>query len=377
MFDRPDTYRLRWQVARREPWRDVSQLSDGELLDEWMRTVDDADVWGESWFQRAALGGSAYGSAQPQPLEAAPVEDLAPKHFIGFEVLDGAGEPYPGLAYVLRGPGGEIDEEGTLPASAQIRRNDVPDDDWSLTLRTVDELVWGANAALCGDPVELRGRVAGHADGTEVEIRIFRELRETDDEVIDTARAIVQAGQVVATWTYDPNAPHALEGTYPALRFIAELRVPGVPGWAKTLAPVVFELPAVRSARWSRRGAAPGKPVEARVGVVGMKNESPVTIEVFKQRRDGAQECLATFQGLPVADGQVVVEWTYEADPDDPLAPNEAECFFVATSETWLDATRTSGPLWISRAIGRKARRKQSHAGRGKKPEDRQPRAGS
>jgi hypothetical protein len=370
MFDRPDPYRLRLQAARREPWRDVSQLSDRELLDEWTRTVD-SDVWGESWFQRAALGGSAYGSALPQQVESAPVEDLAPKHFIGFEVLDGVGEPYPGLAYVLRGPGDEI-EEGTLPASAQIRRNDVPDDDWSLTLRTVDELVWDATAALCGDPVALRGRVTGHADGTEVEIRIFRELRETDDDVIECLAATVQAGQVLASWTYDPNASHAIAGTYPELRFIAELRVPGVPGWAKTLTPVVFALPAVRAARWSRRGAAPGKPVEARVGVVGMKDGSPMTIEIFKQRRDGAQECLATFEGLPVVEGKVAVEWTYEADPEDPLAPNEAECFFVATSETWLDATRTSGPLWISRAVGRKARRKKSQIGGAKKPADRQ-----
>lgn len=355
--DRPDAYRLRRRAANREPWRDFTELSDDELVDEWLRRIerDEYDPWADEWFQRASTHREAWGVV-PEALPGMPLKELLQTYFIAFEVEDGAGDPYPGLAYVLEGPG-RAREEGTLPASGEIRRSDVLDDDYRLTLKMVEDIAWASTIAQCGEEVELLGHVSGHADGTAVEIRIFRELRETDDDVIDTILATVESGMVVARWGYDVNASPT---THPQLRFVAELRVPGVPGWAKTAVPVVFELPAVRVVRWSRRATAPGKPVEIRVAVAGISDGSPLTVEVFKQRRDGAQECLASFEGIPVTDGRVVLSWTYESDASDPHAANEAECFFVATSETFLDATRTSGPLWISRAVGRKAKRKRA-----------------
>jgi hypothetical protein len=354
--ERPDAYRLRRRAVNREPWRDFTQLSDDELIEEWLRRIenDEYDPWADDWYQRASTHPETWG-AVPESLPGRPLKELLKTYFVGFEVQDGAGDPYPGLAYVLEGPG-RAREEGTLPASALIRRSDVLDDDYRLTLAMVDDIAWASTTAQCGQEVELLGHVTGHADGTTVEIRIFRELRETDDDVIATIDATVAGGMVIARWGYDVNASPA---THPQLRFVAELRVPGVPGWAKTAVPVVFELPAIRVARWSRRATAPGKPVEIRVKVAGIADGSPMTIEVFKQRRDGAHDCLASFEGLAVVEGGVVLPWTYEADAADPKAANEAECFFVATSEEFLDATRTSGPLWISRAVGRKVKRKR------------------
>lgn len=342
-FDRVDPYSVRFDLARREPWRNVSMLSDDELVDEWLRDPERAEPWGETWFHRAELGGTAFGVQQP-PVEPE-VEDLAPQHFIAFEVIDGAGDPYPDLGYVLRGPEEEL-EEGTL--SGPIRREGVANDDYELTIKTVDALEWAVDATTCAQEVVLRGRVTGHADGTEVEIRIFRELRETDDDVVATVSAAVEGGLVVASWTYEAET---IAGSHAQLRFIAELRVSGVPGWAKTRRPLVVELPAIRSACWSERRVAPGQSLEMRVEVVGIAEGSTMTVEVFKQRRDGAQECLDTFEGLSVTQGAVMVPWTFEADVEDAMMITEAECFFVATSEEHLDATLTSGPLWISRTM--------------------------
>jgi hypothetical protein len=342
-FDRVDAYYVRLEVARREPWRDVSILSDDELVDEWLREPERADPWGESWVQRAELGGTAFGVTQA-PAEPE-IEDLAPQHFVAFEVLDGEGDPYPDLGYLLRGPDAEV-EEGTL--SGPLRREGVANDDYHLTIKTVDALDWGVDATMCAHEVALCGRVTGHADGTEVEIRVFRELRETDDDVIATVTATVEGGLVSASWTYEMGT---IAGARAQLRFIAELRVGGVPGWAKTVRPLVVELPAIRAARWSERRVGPGQPLEIRAEVVGIAEGSTMTVEVFKQRRDGAQECLETFEGLAVTQSAVVVPWAFEADVEDATMITEAECFFVATSEEHLDATRTSGPLWISRTV--------------------------
>jgi hypothetical protein len=342
-FDRIDPYCVRLDVARREPWRDVSMLSDDDLVDEWLREPEREDPWGETWFHRAELGGTAFGVMQA-PVEPE-IEDLAPQHFIAFEVLDGAGDPYPDLGYVLRGPDEEI-EEGTL--SGPIRRDGVANDDYGLTIKTVDALEWGTDTTMCAQEIALRGRVTGHADGTEVEIRIFRELRETDDDVIETVSGTVEGGLVVASWTCEVGT---IAGPHTQQRFVAELRVPGVPGWTKTARPLVVEQPAIRAARWSAGRVGPGQPLEMRIELAGIAEGSTMTVEVFKQRRDGAQECLETFEGIAVTQSAVVLPWTFEADVEDSTMITEAECFFVATSEEHLDATRTSGPLWISRTL--------------------------
>ncbi len=357
----PDPCELRRLLAHEVQWRDVWALSDDELVHEWRRQrLLEGDPFGEAWYRtpsRTAYAGS--GLEFVSAGDAEPLEDLVPKHFVAFEVLDGAGDPYPGLAYVLQCPDGTL-EEGTLPDAAQIRRDDVSDESYSLALKLVEEITWSTTSASCGEDVELRGRVSGYPDGTEVEIRIFREFRESDDEVIDTLTGTVEGSQVVVHWAYDVNADHAIGGSHPMLPFVAELRIPGAPGWAKTAEAVLFELPAIRVARWSSRATAPGKAVEIHVAVAGIPDGSPLTIEVFGQQRDGSQPRLDSYEGVVVTDGGVVLPWTYDSDPSDPNAANEAECFFVATSETYLDATRISGPLRVSRAVGRRSRNKRA-----------------
>jgi hypothetical protein len=313
------------------------------------------DFWEKPrWFDDT-MGGPGFPTGGPTAVDDSAIEDLAAKHHIGFVVLDGAGEPYPGLAYVLEGPQEER-EEGVLGADAQVRRDDVHDDDYRFELKSVVDVVWTREAADCGEEIGLAGTVIGYEDGTAVEIRIFRERRETDDDVVDTVDATVEGGVVQAVWSYDPNDDKAVPGTHAQLAFIAQLRIDGEPTWAKTLQPVRVTLPRVAAAQWSRRATAPGKTVQMRVKMVGLPDGSPVTVEVFKQLRSSDTELLTTLEGIAVADRGVEVPWVYEHDPSDP-ASGEAECLFVVTSELYLDVTKTSGPLWVSSTVGSKRKR--------------------
>ena len=315
------------------------------------------DFWAAPpWFE-GTWGGAAIvvGVGQDSPESAEPAEDMAPKHFIGFVVLDGGGDPYPGLAYALSGPDGDR-EEGELATDGQVRRDDVLHDGYLFQLKTVLEVGWDVEASDCGEEIGLTATVSGFEDGTPAEIRIFRERRETDDDMLESLESTVEGGTVRATWVYDPNADYAISSPPAELSFIAEVRVDGM--WAKTLVPVRVTMPRVETAKWSRRATKPGKTVMMRVDLTGVPDDSPVTVEVFRQLRSGGQELLTTLEGIVVDDNGVEVPWVYECDPDD-VSATEAECLFVVTSEVYLDVTKTSGPLWVSSEVGRRRKRRR------------------
>jgi hypothetical protein len=359
-YDSP-AVRLRRIMSRRDPGRELGTVSDSELLrvhGEHLRTP--------SWWENYGGGGSSGGgAADTEPVAAIPIEDLAPHHHVGFQVVDGNGDPYPGLPYSLLGNQGE-EESGLLPSNAEVRRDDVFDDGYALVLKGVDQLVWSSATAREGEAVELRGHVDGYPAGTKVEIRLFRELSETDDDVVATVESeVLEGGGVIATWTYDHEGEEAFDGVHAQVALIAELRVPGQPGWAKTTTTLRLELPGIEAAKWSRRAVRPGQEVTMRARTRGVPDGSPVTIEVFRELRTGERVLLDTFEGLPVCEGRVSAPWTYVCDPEDPNAPSEAECFFVATMEEHITCTSVSAPMWISRSVGRKRRTKKRARGAG------------
>ena len=324
-----------------EPWQDVANLSDDEV--DALAEPEDTDPF---WSVAEYANGTGEGTEPPQLEEA---EDLAEKHDIGFAVVDGNGEPYGGLGYVLEGPGQER-EDGELDDSGEVQRKDVASEDYRLVLKSVRGVAWGGTASKAGVEVEVSAAVVGYEDETEVEIRLFRLYSERDDDVLETLNATVVDGRVAATWTYehDPDGPFATD--HGVVSIVAEVRVGADGPWAKTHTPLSLTLPSVDDAAWGDDEVEPGEEVGLSLSAVGVPDGTPIAIAVYQARRSGEELLLEEFADLTVEDEAVELSWSYPV-PDDPDAPPvDAECFFVATLDGDANRISVSDNLAVSMA---------------------------
>jgi hypothetical protein len=327
-------------AARLEPWRSFSMWEDDEVLDHVLRLMEGRGPRSE-W----ELGGWEQPGVALQPAEPE-IEDLAEHHFIGFAVLDANGDPYPDVEYQLRGPGGER-EEGSLGSSGQLRKDDVDGDDYTLVLREIDAVQWSEAAASSGQPLTIDARVLGYDDGAGVEVRLFREYAETDDDVLQTLTGEVQGGTVQVAWAYrhDRNGPFAR--CHGIVHLVAEVRVGKNGPWAKTMQPLALQLPTVVAARWSTHTTAPGREVELLVETAGVVDGTPMSIQVFARKRDGTQLELELFEESVEA-GVTRVTWSFPPPSESNPAQGESECFFVATLDGDDFRTCVSDTLWVT-----------------------------
>ena len=327
-------------VAEAEPWRDVGNLSDAELVEVIRRDITVERFWRDPEY--GGLGGGAANGGGPTDEDA---EDLVEKHDVGFAVLDGNGDPYGGVSYVLVGPGDER-ETGVLGDDGRLDRTDVESEAYVLTLCDVAEAAWGAAEAEAEIEVAVAAKVVGYEDGDELEVLIYQRYAETDDDVIETLTATVQGGEARATWTYahDREGPFATD--HGVVEIIAEFRADADGPWAKTLEPLQLQLPTIDDAMWSDDEVAPEEEVTLSLSADGIPAGTPITIEVYKCRRSGEELLVADLGSHTVEGSGLSVSWAY---PEGGGAV-EAECFFVATLDGDPNRIAVSEMLTVSSA---------------------------
>lgn len=333
-------WEMRARVADVDPWRAFGEWEDDDVRSYLARWIDDRQRWD------FPQGGTAYGVArQADPEED--IADLAEKHFVGFCVLDGNGDPYPDVEYALRNPDGEC-ESGKVGSTGEVRKDDVDSADWTLNLRSVADVKWSEAGATSGDARVISALVEGYEDGEAVEVRLFCELAETDDDVLETLTGEVVGGAVTVPWTYEHDRDGPFARRAGVVRIIAEVRIGADGPWAKSLEPLALTLPGIDSARWSVDAIAPGEPVGLEVRTSGVPDGTPLTIEVFSRRRDGTQVHEAIFEEVVEA-GAIDVDWTFPAPPANRGQRGESECIFIATLDGDDFRVTVSNTLWVTR----------------------------
>ena len=275
------------------------------------------------------------------PSDVDELVELAEEHFVEFRFVDPRGNAVSGVPYVLHDPDG-VQTEGTLGRDGRIRRDQVLDGTWAAELRAVEDARWTTEAAEVHETLELAARVTGCPDGTTVTIRIFREHRETDDDVIDELTATVAGGTVEASWRYEPGADEARAREQGQARFVAEVALDDA-CWAKTITPAVITLETIIAAQWDRVQCGRGETVPLSVEVAGFADGTSVEIEVLRRTPMGETESHASLGPHPIAGGAVVSEWT--APDEDGEFRFEAVCEGGRTAKSdWLWVANQAAP---------------------------------
>lgn len=281
---------------------DAAWLDDDEILHRW-RAQDRRAA--RPWEYNTA----ALARGQSDPLhDAVPLHSLAEPHRIGFVVLDGAGKPFGKLAFVLHHRDREL-ERGALGNDATVRRTDVTDDDYTLQLVDVDAVTWGGRRVCLDEPTTLHVRASG-LDGHTLEVRVFEELRERDDDVLATATVTVRGGVGVVAWTptRDHVAPDRPDGTVP---LIAEVRDQDG-HWAKSEVPLEVELPAIAAAAWSTPRAEVGVAIELCAATRGFADGTALEFDVWRVDWSGDDVHVTTLDAATITAGGATATWTPE-----------------------------------------------------------------
>lgn len=261
---------------------------------------------------------------------ATELRELADKHRVSFLVLDGRGEPFPGVAYELFESGSSL-ARGSLGDDGTVRRDSVTHDDYALVLVDIEEVRWIAGGEGAGAHA-LEIDCSGIADGTRLDVLVFEELREADGEELAKLTATVQGNRARAEWTADADELATLADEDGRVRIVAEVRGPQS-RWRKTDAQLELVAPTVLSIAWGETAAAP---IELVVATRGVADGTPVRIEIWHARLGAAAERLAELgDGVVVGDG-VRVTWS------PPALDHAIECWATATID---GAAPAAGPL--------------------------------
>lgn len=333
-----------WPSTEGPWWIDaVVRETSPSILDELDRVRDldapeDLDPW-RSWEEcpgtrRLTIGGTASSS----PVESTPLESLAVRHRVAFAVLDGNGRAYPGLSYVLHRGRGEL-ERGKLGGDATVRREDVSDDDYALEIVDIDAVTWAEPRVDAGAPATVHVRASG-LDGESLEVWIFEELRERDDDVLLRTKATVRDGVAVVEVTVPLDDVMALPGHVDHVPLVAEVRHQGG-AWAKTATPLAVVRPRITKVEWSSPEASVGAPLQLQVEVAGIADGTTVALDVWCVPWSGDDEHLETVAEPPLAGGRASAAWS-------PSGPGEY--WFSATVSGAVLLTANAGLVVVHAA---------------------------
>lgn len=315
-----DEYERRVQFAASRADGDASSFEDHEIEEWWSARV-----------RRIELRDQLHVADRPpnehDEHDALPLRELAPRHAITFLVLDGNGDAFPGVPYVLHESGIEVERE-CLGQDGTVRRSNVVHDDWTLRLVEIEAVMWLEPAARVGDTVSLAIRTSGVADGTSLDVLVFEELRETDDEQLATTKAQVAGDAAIATWTIDATALDGRATIGGMISVVAEVRGP-FGTWAKTAIALPIETPAIVHTAWGAPLGQPGEPVAMQATTRGLADGTRVAFDVYRVRSSGEDEHVETAAELEVVGGSVATEWTPPCSSSGTTAP--AEYWFSAS----------------------------------------------
>ncbi|MEO7330172.1 MAG: hypothetical protein ABI193_16475 [Minicystis sp.] len=306
----------------------------------------------------------AYRLPKPQPPSLSPgekkEEERAPeqeKAWIEFVFEYPDGTPVKGLDYTLIHPGGS-EEKGTLGADGLISREDVPRGTYVVMTKEVDDARWSAPRTVRGSPrarvdeeAQLTARVSGYPDGASATIKIFREHRETEAEIIKTLSATVKGSQIEATFQYDVSSSDERKEEEGLSIFVAEVSLDGGKRWTKTKQPLEIELHTISVPVWSSPYAEDGNEVELRAETLGYPDGTKVKVAVYEHDWDGDDKKVKDLPDAEIQRGKVVTICTYARPIDGAEAgeiEKDGEYFFELSIDEGAKRVARSALLWCS-----------------------------
>lgn len=312
----------RRRLAEREPCTDLAELDDDEVR---LRLRDhDEHVEELEWRNRQR---DAKRAREPVGFaDVIELSSLVQRHDVAFVVLDGAGKPFAGVPYDLH----EHDQSLTRARSGgdgMVRRSGVTHDDYVLTLVDIEEVRWVRGAPGAGTHA-LEIACSGIADGTALEVLLFEELREQDDEKLAKLSATVQGGRARASWTVAHDDLAAVADDAGKVSIVAEVRGPEQ-RWRKTDVQLELVVPCVLGLAF---GDDPriDAPIELELRTRGVDDGTRATLELWTARPGAAPERLARIDDVIVQGDRAHASWTFAPADDDPARVHGEECWAVA-----------------------------------------------
>ncbi len=288
---------------------------------------------------RLALSGASVKAEVNE--QKAPEPEKAWVEFL-FEYPDGT--PVKGLEYRLLHPGG-TDEAGTLGDDGMISKEDVAAGAYTVVLKEIEHVAWVDRRVRCGEEARLTARIAGYPDGATATVKIYREHRETNAEVITTLSATIAGGAIEARFTYDNTTTEERKTEEGVAAFVAEVALDGGKRWAKTRAPLLVELPTLSVPRWSSGYAEVGDEVEILADVSGFPDGTKVQLAIWEHDWDGEDRKVTDLPDGIIAGNKLAVACTYD---EGEALPREGEYFAVVTLDTGVKREARSALLWCS-----------------------------
>jgi hypothetical protein len=288
---------------------------------------------------RVALSGASVKAEVIEP--KAPEPEKTWVEFI-FEYPDGT--PVKGLDYHLLHPGG-TDEQGTLGDDGMISREDVAAGTYTVVLKEIEHVAWADKRVRAGEEARLVARIAGYPAGTEATIKIYREHRETDAEVIATLPGTIADGVIEVKFTYDNTTTDERKAEEGVAAFVAEVALDGGKCWAKTRAPLLVDLPTLSVPRWSSAYAEAGDEVEILADVTGIPEGTTVKLAIWEHAFDGDDRKVTDLPDGIVAGSKLAVACTYE---EGEALPRAGEYFAVVSLDAGVKREARSALLWCS-----------------------------
>lgn len=265
--------------------------------------------------------------------------------WIEFDVVYKDGKPVSGLDYILEDPDG-IQEGGVLPSNGKIRRDGIPDGTYTLILRDIESVAWAPGRIRCDEPAKVRANVSGYTYGTKAKVKIYRELKETAADVLDTLDGRVLDDRIEVQWQYKYTASDERKNETGIAHFIAEVELEGGKRWAKTVVPLEVELKSIREVSWSEPKVEAGGAVTLNIATLGYADGTAVKLELWKVDQWGQFNKTMDLAPAKLAGGQASVTCGYAGGKGAISIPNPGEYFVVARIEDNVKRRARSELLW-------------------------------
>jgi hypothetical protein len=340
-----DMSRLRALLAHDRLYTDAWELEDEQVLNEiaWRLATRRFQAVREK-VERRPLPPKSEPGAPPAASTAPPPRKQ--KTWVEFLFQYPDRTPVSGLDYILEDTEG-VQESGTLGANGLISRKDIPEGTYTVILKDIVQLAWDPAKVLCDDKVKIVATTAGFPYGTAAKIRIFREFREEDKDVIQTLQAKVQNDRIEAEWKYDYTTPEARKAETGVARFIAEVQLEGGKYWMKTPAALEMELKSIERLAWAQPKVEEGQATNVEVETLGFADGTQVKIELWHFGLGGDNKKVTEFPAAQISGGKAKLRCGFgKGASGDTVISDPGEYFLVANIEGKAPRTARSGLVW-------------------------------
>ncbi len=261
-------------------------------------------------------------------------------------------KPVGGLDYVLEDPDG-VQESGTLGDDGKIRRDGIPEGNWTAIIRDVESAVWTTPKIKCDDAATVHAKVSGYVYGTPAKVNIYRELKETKKDIIKSLSGRIENDTVDFEWTYDYASTEERKAETGIARFIAEVEVEGGKHWAKTLRPLEVELKSIKKVAWSATKVMSGGSVTLLIETAGYPDGTEAKLELWSVDGFGEIKKEADLDPVEISEGKASVPCRYGASATGDIAIRKAGEYFVGVRiEDQVKRSARSELLWCMHQAG-------------------------